>query len=56
METCEGTVQGPFDVDQFAFDFYNPLLEFPFLSGFYNFDYVEGKYVKSRTLGTDTAA
>ena len=48
----EGTVQGPFDVDQFAFDFYNPLLEFPFLSGFYNFDYVEGKYVKSRTLGT----
>ena len=47
----EGTVQGPFDTDQFSFGFNNPLLEFPFLSGFYNFDYVEGKYVKSRTLG-----
>ena len=47
----EGTVQGAFDTDQFSFGFNNPLLEFPFLSGFYNFDYVEGKYVKSRTLG-----
>ena len=47
----EGTVQGPFDTDQFSFGFNNPLLEFPFLSGFFNFDYVEGKYVKSRTLG-----
>ena len=47
----EGTVQGPFDTDQFGFGFNNPLLEFPFLSGFYNFDYVEGNYVKSRSLG-----
>ena len=38
----EGTVNGPFDVDQFSFSFYNPLVDFPFLSGFYDFDYDDG--------------
>jgi hypothetical protein len=38
----EGTVNGPFDVEQFSFSFYNPLLDFPFLSGFYDFDYDRG--------------
>jgi len=38
----EGTVNGPFDVDQFSFSFYNPLVDFPFLSGFYDFDYDRG--------------
>jgi len=47
----EGTVQGPYDTDAFGFGFYNPLLEFPLLSGFYNFDYMDGKYVQSRSLG-----
>ena len=47
----EGTVQGPFDTDQFGFGFNNPLLEFPFLSGFYDFDYVEDNWVKSKPLG-----
>ena len=47
----EGTVQGPFDTDQFSFGFNNPLLEFPFLSGFYNFDHIADNHVKSRVLG-----
>jgi len=34
----EGTVQGPYDVDQFGFGFSNPLLDYPFLSGFYLFE------------------
>jgi hypothetical protein len=39
----EGTVNGgPFDVEQFSFSFYNPPLDFPFLSGFYDFDYDRG--------------
>lgn len=38
----EGTANGPFDVEQFSFSFYNPLLDFPFLSGFYDFDYDDG--------------
>ena len=38
----ELTVNGPFDVDQFSFSFYNPLVDFPFLSGFYDFDYDRG--------------
>lgn len=34
----EGTVQGPYDVDQFGFGFSNPLLDYPFVSGFYLFE------------------
>jgi len=33
----EGTVNGPYDVDQFDFGFENPLLDYPFLSGYYLF-------------------
>jgi len=47
----EGTVQGPYDTDAFSFGFNNPLLEFPLLSGFYNFDYMDGKYGQSKPLG-----
>lgn len=35
----EGTVQGAFDVDMFDFGYNNPLLDFPFISGYYDFDY-----------------
>jgi hypothetical protein len=49
----EGTVQGPFDVDVFGFGFENPPLDFPFLSGFYDFDYRDGLYIKSRPLNHD---
>lgn len=48
----EGTVQGPFDPDMFGFGFENPLLDFPFLSGFYDFDHMDGLYVKSHPLGS----
>lgn len=48
----EGTVQGPFDPDMFGFGFENPLLDFPFLSGFYDFDHMDGLYVKSSPLGS----
>jgi len=47
----EGTVQGPFDPDMFSFGFDNPLLDFPFLSGFYDFDYNQGLNVIPR-VGT----
>ena len=47
----EGTVYGPFDVDQFDFGFENTSLDFPFLSGYYNFTDIDGSYVKSVDLG-----
>lgn len=34
----EGTVNGPFDVDQFNFGFENPLMDYPFVSGYYLFE------------------
>lgn len=43
----EGLVQGDFDPNQFDFSFHNPLLEYPFNFGFYNFDYDEGKTINS---------
>ena len=48
----EGTVRGPFDPDMFGFGFENPHMDFPFLSGFYDFDEMDGLYVKSRSLGS----
>jgi hypothetical protein len=47
----EGTVNGPFDPNEFAFGFENPLVDFPFLSGYYDFDYDDGLTIKSRPLG-----
>ena len=49
----EGTVQGPFDVEMYGFGFENPPVDFPFLSGYYDFDYIEGQYIKSRNLDFD---
>ena len=34
----EGTVNGPFQPSQFTFGFENPVLEYPFLSGYFRFD------------------
>jgi hypothetical protein len=34
----EGTVDGPFDPDEFGFGFENPLVDYAFTSGFYKFD------------------
>ena len=48
----EGVVSGPFDPDMFGFGFENPLLDFPFLSGYYDFDYDDGLTIKSRPLGS----
>jgi len=48
----EGIVQGPFDPDEFNFGFDNPLLDYPFLSGFYNFDYDEDMAIHSIPLGS----
>ena len=44
----EGLANGDFDPNQFSFSFYNPLLDFPFTYGFYDFDYDEGKTINSR--------
>lgn len=44
----EGTVNGPFDPDMFDFGYENPLLDFPFLSGFYDFDYDSGTSIIPR--------
>jgi len=34
----EGTVNGPFQPSNFAFGFENPVMEYPFLSGYFRFD------------------
>ena len=49
----EGTVKGPYDIDQFSFAFENPTLDYPFLSGYYKFDNIDTGYVKSVSLGED---
>jgi hypothetical protein len=38
----EGTVEGPFDPDEFGFGFENPLRDYAFTSGFYGFDQDNG--------------
>ena len=48
---AEGTVRGPYDPDQFSFGFENPIIDYPFLSGYFKFDQVDGKYIKSSDLG-----
>lgn len=52
----EGTVNGPYNPNQFAFGFENPLVDFPFLSGYYDFDYDDGLTIKSRPLGSGLGA
>lgn len=47
----EGTVRGPYDPDAFGFGFENPTIDYPFLSGYYRFDNVDGLYVQSTNLG-----
>ena len=47
----EGTVQGPYDPDVFSFGFVNPLLDYPFLSGYYKFNNVQGLNLNSEPLG-----
>ena len=48
----EGTVCGPYDPDMFGFGFENPTIDYPFLSGYYRFDNVDGLYVQSTELGS----
>lgn len=47
----EGLVQGAFDPNQFDFSYNNPLLDCPFISGFYDFDYDLGTSIISRIGG-----
>ena len=47
----DGIVNGPFDPDVFGFGFENPLVSFPFISGFYDFDNIDGTTIRSRKLG-----
>jgi len=49
----EGTVNGPYNPNEFSFGFENELVDFPFLSGYFDFDYDDGKTVLSRPLGND---
>tara|TARA_R110002020_G_scaffold103752_20_gene243204 strand:+ start:2969 stop:14563 length:11595 start_codon:yes stop_codon:yes gene_type:complete len=49
----EGTVNGPYDPNEFSFGFENPLVDFPFLSGYFDFDYDVGKTILSRPLGDE---
>ena len=48
---AEGTVRGPYDPDSFSFGFENPVIDYPFLSGYFKFDQINGKYVQSSNLG-----
>ncbi len=41
----EGLVNGAFDPNQFGFDFNNPLLDYPFLYSYYNFDNIVGNTI-----------
>ena len=52
----EGTVNGPYDPNQFGFGFENPLVDFPFLSGYFDFDYDNGNEIISRSLGAGLGA
>lgn len=52
----EGTVNGPYDPNQFGFGFENPLVDFPFLSGYFDFDYDNGNEIISRSLGQGLGA
>jgi len=47
----EGTVRGPYDPDMFGFGFENPVIDYPFLSGYYKFDRIVDGYVQSSDLG-----
>ena len=47
----EGTVRGPYDPDMFGFGFENPVMDYPFASGYYKFDNIDGRYVQSSFLG-----
>jgi len=47
----EGTVRGPYDPDMFGFGFENPVMDYPFVSGYFKFDHMDGRYVKSSFLG-----
>ena len=52
----EGTVNGPYDPNQFSFGFENQLVDFPFLSGYFDFDYDNGNEIMSRSLGQGLGA
>ena len=41
----DGLTEGPYDQQSFGFGFYNPQLDYPFLSGFYGFDTETGTSV-----------
>ena len=47
----EGTVRGPYDIDQFGFGFENPVIDYPFLSGYFKFDNIVDGYAQSVNLG-----
>ena len=38
-------VEGPFDPNAFDFSYYNPIIEYPFLSGYFNFSNTSGNVV-----------
>ena len=44
----DGLTEGPYDQEAFGFGFYNPQLDYPFLSGFYDFDKENGVSVIPR--------
>ena len=46
-----GLVQGPFDPMAYGFGLENPSLDYPFVSGFFNFTNINGSTLKSEPLG-----
>ena len=48
-------VNGPFNPVQFGYGFYNPELETPFMSGFYDFTRVQDNFVLSNPIGAFAA-
>ena len=47
----KGVVGGSFDPDMFGFGFENPLVEYPFINGFYNFNNIKNGFFVSEVQG-----
>lgn len=47
-----GLSYGPYNVNHFGFGFERPLLDYPFVSGLYDFNYDDGLTINSKPIGT----
>lgn len=48
---CEGTVAGPYRPSEFGFGFENPVVDYPFMSGYFKFENTDGNIVLPSVSG-----